>query len=69
MSKSVSHKWELPYEIADYVNHQFQGIKHAIFEISNSFWVHQNWRPNFDELISKKTQTIKPHKLKKCQYK
>ena len=38
----------------------------AVVEIGNRFWAHQNWHPNFDELISQKN-LIKPHKLKKCQ--
>ena len=42
-------------------------IVQAVFEIGNCFWAHQNWHPNFIELISQKN-LIKPHELEKCQY-
>ena len=43
-----------PRSIRQSYSSRFQGIIQAVFEIGNRFWAHQNWRQNFDELISQK---------------
>ena len=53
----------------------YQGIIQTTFEISNRFWAHQNWHPNFDELaiiviivIIMIIIIISLKNLKQCQY-
>ena len=34
-----------------------QGVIQGVFEISNHFWAHKNWCPNFDKLAKNKVFT------------